>query len=134
MLFSNIVGAALCGRPGNADQMIKKWLKEIENKFPDMQIDDFVIMPNHIHFILRIQGQGGHTGPPLHEAVDWFKTMTTNEYIKGVKAGLYHPFNKRVWQRNYYEHIIRSEGEYKNIREYILTNPAKWATDEYYSV
>jgi hypothetical protein len=59
--------------------------------------------------------QGAHTGAPqqagapLPEIVQWFKTMTTNEYIRGVKQSGWLAFRGRLWQRNYYEHIIRSE-------------------------
>jgi len=139
------VGATLCGRPANtATQMIIKWLKETENKFPEICLDKFIIMPNHIHFIVGIQGrcadvqgghagkQGGHAGPPLHRIVEWFKTMTTNEYIRGVKSGLYPPFNKKVWQRDYFERVIRNEAEYQRIWQYIDENPTKWKDDMYY--
>lgn len=131
MLFGEIVGAALRGRPDNADGMIEKWLLETENKFKGIKIDKFIIMPNHVHCIIYIQG--GHTGPPLYEVVEWFKTMSTNEYIRGVKSGLYPPFNKRIWQRNYYERIIRNEAEYQRIWTYIDENPLRWADDEYYA-
>ena len=55
--------------------------------------------------------------------------MTTNEYIRGVKKYGWPRFAGRLWQRNYYEHVIRNETEMTRIREYILTNPARWATD-----
>ena len=58
--------------------------------------------------------------------------MVTNEYIKGVKKGLYIPFDKKLWQRGYYEHIIRNERDLFEIRKYIKENPIKWETDEYY--
>jgi hypothetical protein len=61
--------------------------------------------------------------------IGWFKMMTTNEYIRGVKTLGWPAFPGRFWQRNYYEHIVRSEEELKRIREYIVTNPAKWAYD-----
>ena len=54
--------------------------------------------------------------------MDWFKTMTTNEYIRSVKAGSYPPFDGHVWQRNYYEHIIRSEQEFLEAWKYIEHN------------
>ena len=130
MLFGEIVGATLRGRPDKADQMTIKWLLEAENKFQGICIDKFIVMPNHIHSIVRIQGD--HIGSPLHEIVGWFKTMTTNEYIRGVKSGAYPPFNKRVWQRNYFERIIRDEAEYQRIWHYIDENPARWEEDEYY--
>ena len=130
-LFGEIVGAALRGRPDGASEMIKKWLKETEHKFAGIEIVKYIIMPNHIHFMVSLQG--GHAGPPLHEIVEWFKTMTTNEYIRGVKSGLYPPFNKRIWQRDYYEQIIRDESDYQRIWQYIDDNPSCWIEDDYYT-
>jgi REP element-mobilizing transposase RayT len=72
---------------------------------------------------------GEHTGSPLHAVIQWFKTMTTNEYIRGVKTLGWQPFNRRVWQRNYYEHIIRNHAGYVYIAGYITHNPANWDTD-----
>jgi len=64
--------------------------------------------------------------------VQWFKTMTTNEYIRNVKQNNWMPFNKKLWQRNYYEHIIRNEKSYFQIAQYIRNNPLKWQNDKYY--
>ena len=69
------------------------------------------------------------TAPTLGDIMGWFKTMMTNEYIRGVKTLGWPPFDRRVWQRNYYEHIIRSEAELDRIRTYIANNPLKWALD-----
>jgi REP element-mobilizing transposase RayT len=55
--------------------------------------------------------------------------MTTNEYIRGVKQYKWRPFPGKLWQRNYYEHIIKNEKEINAIREYILRNPYKWDVD-----
>ncbi|MGB9853103.1 MAG: transposase, partial [Candidatus Kapaibacteriota bacterium] len=71
-------------------------------------------------------------GSPLHKIVQWFKTMTTNEYIRNVKNNGWEPFDKKLWQRNYYEHIIRNEKELNKIREYIINNPLNWTSDENY--
>ena len=72
---------------------------------------------------------GAHTGAPLPTIVQWFKTMTTNEYIRMVKHAGWTPFRGRLWQRNYYEHIIRNERALERIRDYILTNPLHWHLD-----
>jgi len=72
-------------------------------------------------------------GPPLPEIVQWFKTMTTNDYIRGVKNSNWPRFDQKLWQRNYYEHIIRSEDSYLTIAEYIQTNAIKWQKDKYYT-
>ena len=133
-LFGEIVGANLCVRPNHPDKIIEKWLLELENKYPGVLIDNHVIMPDHIHFILRQTGEhatktGEHVGSPLHEIVKWYKTQTTNEYIRGVKNGMYPPFEQHIWQRNYYEHIIRSQDDYDNIWQYIEDNPLNWQQD-----
>lgn len=72
---------------------------------------------------------GEHIGSPLPRIIQWFKTMTTNAYIKKVHEKLWPPFNGKLWQRNYYEHIIRDEKELNQIREYIVNNPMKWELD-----
>jgi REP element-mobilizing transposase RayT len=85
-------------------------------------------MPLHGHD----QNQGNDLGgdrPSVSDVVGWFKSWTTNQYIRGVKAGVYPVFDKRLWQRNYYEHIIRTETAYNQIAEYIRTNPERWAED-----
>ncbi len=56
--------------------------------------------------------------------------MTTNEYIRGVKQSRWPPLNGKLWQRNYYEHIIRDQPDHERIANYIATNPAQWGEDE----
>ena len=56
--------------------------------------------------------------------------MTTNEYINGVKSGGFPPFEKRIWQRSFHDHVIRDEEDLNRVREYIQNNPLKWALDE----
>jgi len=63
------------------------------------------------------------------DVVHRFKSLTTTKYMKGVAQNGWPPFSGRLWQRNYYEHVIRNENELNLIREYILNNPAKWAFD-----
>lgn len=146
----------------DSGMMIEKWWNELENKFPNIELDEFVVMPNHFHGIIQITNtdpvgadlrvcpdkyncpdnaneremgehiKGEHTGSPLHKMIQWFKTMSTNEYIRNVKNNHWPPFNKKLWQRNYYEHIIRNEKSYLHISEYIKTNPLKWLNDKYY--
>ena len=119
-------------------RIVEKWWAEIENKFKNVELDEFVIMPNHFHGIIIIVGadlcvcpdkMGEHVGSPLHRIVQWFKTMSTNEYIRNVCNHGWTPFSKRLWQRNYYEHIIRNEEKLNKIRYYIQTNPLKWHLD-----
>jgi REP element-mobilizing transposase RayT len=116
-----------------AGKMIEKWLLELPNKFKHIKIDEYIIMPNHIHFIIEISyQQGEHIGSPLQTIIQWFKTMSTNEYIKMVKNNELPNFDKRIWQRNYYENIIRNDEVHQKIIEYIENNPLKWKNDKYY--
>jgi len=121
-----------------AGEMIKKWWVEARNKFKNIELDEFVIIPNHFHGIVNIVGadlcvcpvgSGEHVGSPLHRIVQWFKTMTTNEYIRDVHNNMWKPFLKRLWQRNYYEHVVRNEDKLNKIRQYIRTNPLSWHLD-----
>jgi putative transposase len=65
----------------------------------------------------------------LGRIVQAFKSTTTHQYVLGVRQRGWPPFRGRLWQRNYYEHVIRSERELDKIREYIATNPIRWALD-----
>ena len=72
---------------------------------------------------------GEHKDSPLWEVVQWFKTMSTNEYIRGVKTLDWERFNGKLWQRNYYEHIIRNDESCERIATYIINNPKNWNND-----
>lgn len=92
-------------------------------------LDDEHIVYEH-NFYQRIEGE--HKGSPLCRVIQWFKTMTTNEYIRGVKSLDWKPFNGKLWQLNYYEHIIRNDRSYQTITNYIINNPVKWDNDKLY--
>ncbi len=83
------------------------------------------------HDILSEHALSEHLGSPLHQVLQWFKTMTTNEYIRGVKSLGWPPFDRKVWQRSYYEIIIRDRFANKNIVNYIIKNPEKWWKDKF---
>lgn len=126
-------------------EMVRKWWLKIPEKFVNVQTDKFVIMPNHLHGIIVLVGadpcvypmtgepvrkaQGRHTDSPLPKIIQWFKTMTANEYMRMLKGQNLQPAAKLLWQRNYYEHIVRSEESQNKIREYILANPLQWEMD-----
>ena len=122
-----------------AGQMVCQWFDELENKFPHLKNNAFVCMPNHIHLVVRIlseprQGQIHRFAPTgrsvsIPQVVQWFKTMTTNAYIKGVKNHYWQPFYGKLWQRNYWEHIVRDDKNLLFIRDYIINNPKTWEND-----
>jgi len=73
------------------------------------------------------------TGPKktLGEMIGAFESITTVEYIRGVKNNNWRPFNGKLWQRNYWEHIIRKDQSYYYISKYIVNNPMKWKEDKF---
>ena len=73
--------------------------------------------------------EGAHAGAPLPEIVGWFKTMSTNAYIRGVRRDGWPRFEGRLWQRNYFERVLRNEEKLNAARRYIEENPARWALD-----
>ncbi|MCF7873319.1 MAG: transposase [Candidatus Omnitrophica bacterium] len=107
----------------------------------NIELDEFVIMPNHLHGIINIVG--AHCNVPLHDRIEQFGRSTSNSIptiVKLFKSTTTKQINIirntagiRLWQRNYYEHVIRNEFELNCIREYIATNPANWKQDQYYS-
>ncbi|MGD0923177.1 MAG: transposase [Terriglobia bacterium] len=123
--------------PSTVGRMVDLVWKHVPRKFKGVELGDHVIMPNHFHAIVRIKAVeagigadgGAHSGVPLHRIVQWFKTRTTNEYIRGVRESNWAPLRGRLWQRNYYEHIIRNARELEWIRDYMTTNPVRWDTD-----
>jgi REP element-mobilizing transposase RayT len=150
-LFGEIIEADLrdCQKMilNDAGKMVQKWYYELENKFNDIKCLEMVIMPNHFHCIIEnvntVQSvvgadlsvcpktMGEHVGSSLYAVVQWFKTITTNEYIRGVKYKNWQSFDKKMWQRNYWEHIVRNENEYMRIAKYIIENPLKWKNDKF---
>lgn len=116
-----------------AGNMLQHWLMRLEVKFQILRIDHKVVMPNRIHCILFNAGMDSfveaEAKASLHRVIQWFKTMTTNEYIRCIKTESWPPFVGRLWQRNYYEHVIRGELSLQKIRQYIVNNPAQWDLD-----
>jgi REP element-mobilizing transposase RayT len=66
----------------------------------------------------------------LPDVVHRFKTLTTKRYADGVKTLFWPRFHRRLWQRNYFEHIIRDDAEGNLVHEYIVYNPERWGEDE----
>jgi REP element-mobilizing transposase RayT len=105
--------------------------------FPHVAMDHFVVMPNHLHGIIMIggarhavplqEGMGERFGFPRAGALSTilrsFKSATTRQAHQGGEG------SGPLWQRNYYEHVIRDEVQMDNIREYIIRNPRQWALD-----
>ena len=70
-------------------------------------------MPDHLHMIITIQER--RCGSSISDTMQFFKTMTTNDYIRGVKAGMLMPFDKKLWQKSFYDHVICNQQDYDEV-------------------
>ncbi len=149
----------LLGKIKNGQMILNKfgmiakqcWL-DIPSHYPNVKLDEFVIMPNHIHGIIVIKNVGvqniepnknivgvqniepQHNIEPLQNKYQKIIPCSIGSIVRGYKIGVTKWFLQNtnivnVWQRNYYEHIIRNEREFNKIREYIINNPLKWELD-----
>ncbi len=142
-------GDVLDGEMGlkDAGRMVQEVWNQISENYSGITTDAFVVMPNHIHGIIivgaiprdcpgangRTEGQPQGVAPTgvlsLPDVVQSFKSLTTKYYIDGVKQRGWRPFHGKLWQRNYYEHIIRNMNNLYETREYIANNPLQWQWD-----
>lgn len=128
---NGIVHLSACGRIVHSE-----WLKTPTLR-PHVVLDCFVVMPNHFHALLFITEPPAVPPPPhrgsyrvqgaLGSLVAGFKSAVTR---RGRAAG--YRTDRPIWQRNYYDHVVRDRADFERIQEYILTNPAKWELDRYY--
>ena len=130
--FGEIINDEMMLNP--AGEMIKTEWFALEQRFLTIQTTEheLMIMPNHLHCIIEIIETENNTKKELlGNVIGAFKSLTTNKYIQGVKTSNWKAFNGKLWQRDYYEHIIRDGESYNNITNYIANNPIKWNEDEY---
>lgn len=121
--FATITRAGL--QLSAAGLMLDLWWRKLPDKFPAVALDVSVIMPDHMHGIVWLPPSSAET-VALGTTIQWFKTMTTNAYIRGVRDDGWPTFDRRLWQRDYYERIVRDELALERIRAYIAANPARW--------
>ena len=133
-----------------AGEMVSHVWKGLPIRFPNVRVDNIVVMPNHIHGIVDILNVGAplvgaparrHTdglerngattrvAPTLGMVIGAFKSLTTVQYARCVQQEEWPAFQGRLWQRNYYEHIIRNAESRRSILEYLAANPANWEND-----
>lgn len=109
-----------CLRLSSIGRTAEDEIKNISSIYERVSVDKHVIMPNHIHMILLIFSGISRYAPALSRVVQQFKGAVTK------RIGF------SIWQKSFYDRIIRNEKEYLKIWEYIDTNPAKWKEDRYY--
>ncbi len=101
-------------------EIVRTVWQSLADRADGVAIDEFVVMPNHLHGILEL----AESEAPLPSIIGAFKSLST----KAVNAANATP-GRRLWQRSYHEHVIRDERARDRIREYIQDNPLKWHLD-----
>jgi len=126
MLFGKMSGGLmLLNEAGRLVQ--SEWLA-LPARFPKVYLEDFVIMPNHLHGLIVLSSEARlETSPPVPElgdVVGAFKSLSTRAVSSHLGEGA-----RRIWQRNYYEQIVRSDSMLNGLRQYIADNPGHWQDD-----
>ena len=124
-LFGEIVDGVM--HENHAGHAVREAWESLPKRFPDLECDAFVVTPSHIHGILVVGD--GQEHEHLSRVVGAFKSLTIHRYSRGVSNEAWPRYEGSLWQRNYYEHVIRSETALNQIREYIAGNPQQWADD-----
>ena len=102
-------------------------IRAISQRYPDVHITKYVIMPNHIHILMVIDSAAGASPrPTVMDVICTFKSLTTRICNQNGHSG-------KLFQTSFYDHIVRTDQDYRDIWTYIDDNPAKWAEDEYYT-
>ncbi|AXE18861.1 hypothetical protein DR864_14435 [Runella rosea] len=125
-----------------------EWLA-LPQRFPEIQLDEYIVMPNHFHGIIclaeantvsdpiadaktkigiEVSGAPPRPHPTLGDIICAFKSLVFKRYYDLIRQNNLHKIAK-CWQRNYWGRIIRNNREFDNIRHYIVMNPEKWAED-----
>lgn len=131
MLFGEIINEKMVSND------IGKIVESVWESLPDhyqVELESFQIMPNHIHMIIMIVGAGFSRPIPLGNIIAYFKYQSTKQINTYIMMGSENPTPtdqkySKIFQRNYYEHIIRNEKDFDKIYWYIINNPKMWDRD-----
>jgi putative transposase len=128
MLLGEVTDGSMC--PSDAGRMVETTWHETIAQCASMRSDAFQLMPNHVHGLVVVTGVDGPApSTSLPHFVSRFKSVTTLRYCEGVRARRWLPFRRRLWQRNYYEHLVRNDLSRDQIIQYIAANPSRWPLD-----
>jgi REP element-mobilizing transposase RayT len=121
--------------PNDAGVMVERLMCSLPERYPAALLDAYCVMPNHIHRVvgLGIDAPEAPSLPSIATIMDWFKSATTVENIRGANHLGWPRFTRRLWLDGYHDHIVRNERDLNRIRSYIESNAAKWQKDGFYA-
>jgi len=134
-LFGEVADGEM--RLNDAGRMVHDVWNDLPRHYAGVELDAFVVMPNHVHAIVIIVGAGLKPAPTVRAGLKPAPTKHgLPEIVRGFKTFSSRRINEMrqtsgvaVWQRNYYEHIVRDEESLNRIREYVVNNPLRWEWD-----
>ena len=121
-ILGKVVGNRVLLSP--AGEMVARVWFQIPVHYASIEHDSLRVMPDHVHGILRFTGENKRR---LGEVVRGWKVLTTNRYAAGVREHGWPRFQRRLWQRDFFDRVIRSESELIHLREYMRQNPERRA-------
>lgn len=114
-----------------AGLMAESWWHVLPSRFPGVEVDAFVVMPNHVHGVLFLGTDASlEADVSLGAVVGWYKSITAHDYGIGVSRYGFPAYEDRFWQKSYYDRILRNERALEKARAYIEANPSVWSDDE----
>ena len=123
-IFRHGVGAATgCPELSDIGRIVDWAISEIENKYNSISVDNYVIMPNHVHLLLSIKADENGRAMPA---------PTISTVVSQMKAAVSKKAGFPVWQKLFHDHVVRGRLDYEEIWEYIDNNPLKWKLDKLY--
>jgi len=128
LLFGNVENETMI--LNDAGKMIENTWNNLPEYYTGVEIDCHVVMPNHLHGIIILNHKQNDKKLSLPNVIERFKSFTTYEYIEGVRNSNWEPFQGKLWQRNYFDSIIRDEKELNRAKRYMKNNPKDWDQDK----
>ena len=117
---------APCTNLSNLGAIVERYIRSIPDAYSNVVLEKYVVMPNHIHLLLRVTGPAG--GAPGSSR----PTQLVPRMIAALKRFINREAGRQLWQSSYYDHVIRNEEDFLRTWAYMDENPAKWAEDAYH--
>ena len=115
-----------------AGKMVVDVWASLSERHPQIISEAMVLMPNHLHAIVRVGAAEDEDQRPLPRAIGWIKSVTTTRYARNVRDRGWPPFERQLWQRSFHDRIVRSSEEQATFLSYIEQNPRLWREDTFH--
>jgi len=132
-ILSKIVGGDVLGDPNNIELLshglvANKYINQFNEFYDNITVDQYVIMPNHIHILLLVAENGSpRKSSPTRQ------TTAVSHFVSTFKRFCNKEYGENIWQRSFHDHVICDHEDYEEHVKYIYENPMRWVDDELYT-